>query len=277
MNAHTNPLSDPPEATRLGRTEDIRRGALLGIAVLALLLPPHQLAPRQGPAVASAASGQPPRLPDLGSAATSDDTRLLAHWVVETGDNAGMAFVVIDKKAAQLHLFDAAARLSASTPVLLGSAQGDDTVPGIGLRPIEEVRPEERTTPAGRFLGIRGRNHTGEDVVWVDHDAAVSMHRVRTTQPRERRLQRLASPSVADKRISYGCINVPAAFFDAHIAPTFATRRAVIYVLPEQKTLQQVFGAHPRLMPAEPPRPLAAHTGLPRSGPAALTTPRSGA
>lgn len=263
MNVHTHPdsPSEPRETTRLVRIEDIRRGALVGIAALALLLPPHHRTPLQGPAVASAASGQPPRLPDLGSAAASDDTRLLAHWVVETGDNAGMAFVVIDKKAAQLYLFDAAARLSASTPVLLGSAQGDDTVPGIGLRPIEDVRPEERTTPAGRFLGIRGRNHTGEDVVWVDHEAAVSMHRVRTTQPRERRLQRLASPSVADKRISYGCINVPASFFDAHIAPTFATRRAVIYVLPEQKTLQQVFGAHPRLMAADHLTGTATHAG----------------
>ncbi|MDT4888495.1 hypothetical protein FQZ97_1250530 [compost metagenome] len=89
---------------------------------------------------------------------------------------------------------------------------------------------------------MAGRNHTGEDVVWVDHGAAVSMHRVRTTQPTERRLERLASPAVADKRISYGCINVPADFYDAHIRPVFSGRHAVIYVLPEHKSMQQVFG-----------------------------------
>ena len=34
----------------------------------------------------------------------------------------------------------------------------------------------------------------------------------------------LASPSVLDNRISYGCINVPAAFYDKVVAPAFAGR-----------------------------------------------------
>lgn len=179
---------------------------------------------------------------DFGAIAASEDARQLAGWVAATADNDGRPFILIDKKQARLYLFDASARLRESTAVLLGAALGDDTVPGIGTRPIADVRPEERTTPAGRFVGEQGRNAAGKDVVWVDYDAAVSMHRVVTTQPKERRLERLASPSIADKRISYGCINVPVAFFDAYIRPTFATQDAVIYVLPEQKSLQQVFG-----------------------------------
>jgi hypothetical protein len=127
---------------------------------------------------------------------------------------------------------------------LLGFARGDDSVPGIGLRPIAEVRPEERTTPAGRFVAERGRNLKGEDVVWVDYDAAVSMHRVRATQPSERRLERLATPTVDDNRISYGCINVPVEFYEAYIRPTFATRRAIVYVLPDSKPVRQVFGSY---------------------------------
>ena len=39
-------------------------------------------------------------------------------------------------------------------------------------------------------------------MVWVDYDAAVSMHRVRTTNAAERRLARLASPGIDDNRIS---------------------------------------------------------------------------
>jgi len=85
--------------------------------------------------------------------------------------------------------------------VLLGLARGDDSVPGIGERKIAEILPFERTTPAGRFVGERGRNASGEDIVWVDYDAAVSMHRVRATNPKERRLERLASPTPADNRI----------------------------------------------------------------------------
>lgn len=164
--------------------------------------------------------------------------------MADTGDNAGSAFVVVDKKFATLYLFDADARVRGATPVLLGAAVGDDSVRGIGTRPIAEVRPHERTTPAGRFMGERGHNTLGHDIVWVDYDAAVSIHRVRTTHASERRLQRLASPTVDDKRISYGCINVPAAFYDTFIRPTFATRRAPVYVLPEVKPVQQVFGSH---------------------------------
>lgn len=129
--------------------------------------------------------------------------------------------------------------------MLLGAAPGDDSVEGIGARPISDVRPEERTTPAGRFVAERGRNALGEDVVWVDYAAAVSMHRVRATDPKERRLERLASPTVDDNhRISYGCINVPVAFYEAYVQPTFARYRGVVYVLPEFRSARQVFGTY---------------------------------
>ena len=179
---------------------------------------------------------------DYGNQVVSANARLLGDWVAASRDNAVAEFVIVDKKDARVYVFDARARLLASTPVLLGGAQGDDSVPGIGSRPVAEVRPEERTTPAGRFLAESGRNAGGEEVVWVDYDAAVSMHRVRATNPKERRLERLATPTPDDNRISYGCINVPVAFFDTFIQPAFAGHRALVYVLPEVKSLQQVFG-----------------------------------
>ncbi len=78
-------------------------------------------------------------------------------------------------------------------------------------------------------------------MIWVDYQAAVSMHRVRVTDHRERRLERLASPSSEDNRISYGCINVPVSFFDSVVWPTLGGRPAVVYVLPEVKAFEQVF------------------------------------
>jgi hypothetical protein len=36
---------------------------------------------------------------------------------------------------------------------------------------------------------------------------------------------------------------VPVAFYEAYIRPTFATRRAIVYVLPDIKPVQQVFGS----------------------------------
>lgn len=222
------------------RAEDIRRGLLVGASVLALVLPPVR--PPMPPITID---GRSPgdRLPDFGREPVSPDVRTLVGWIAAARDNAGSAFVVVDKKAARLHLFDAGAHPLASSVVLLGAARGDDSVPGIGTRPIEAVAPDERTTPAGRFVAVRGRNARGEDVIWVDHGAAVSIHRVLTVHPQERRLERLASPSAADKRISYGCINVPAAFFERQLLPLFSGRAALVYVLPEVKTVQQVFAA----------------------------------
>ena len=181
---------------------------------------------------------------DYGNQIVSADARLIADWVAASRDNATAAFVIVDKKDARIYVFDSRARLLGSTAVLLGGAQGDDSVPGIGSRPVAEVRPDERTTPAGRFMAESGRNASGEEVVWVDYDAAVSMHRVRATNPKERRLERLATPTPDDNRISYGCINVPVAFFDTFIRPAFAGHRALVYVLPEVKSIQQVFGVH---------------------------------
>ena len=176
----------------------------------------------------------------------SDDARRLANWVVASGDHQRQFFLVIDKKNARVFVFNADGTLRGATPVLIGAAVGDETINGIGNRPIALVEPHERTTPAGRFNGERGRNASGEDVVWVDYEAAVSMHRVRTNEPKERRLERLASPETDDNRISYGCINVPVDFYEATLKPAFAASRGVVYVLPEIKTLEEVFTSLPR-------------------------------
>ena len=149
-------------------------------------------------------------------------------------------WAVLDKHGARVYLFDDGGVLLASSPVLLGAAIGDDSVPGIGDRKIADIRPSEKTTPAGRFLTEPGTNLQGEDIVWVDYDAAISMHRVRPLKG-ERRLERLASASPRDNRISYGCINVPAAFYDRWIKPAFGTRAGILYVLPETRTAHAQF------------------------------------
>lgn len=235
--------------TNPSTAQDIRNGLLIGAALLTLLMPPASFVQSAVTGVSTAAvdtqplASVPAPVPNFGAIDPTPNARELVHWIARTGDNAGMPFVLVDKQAARLHVFNAQASLEDSTPVLLGSAPGDDTVPGIGQRPVHLVQPHERTTPAGRFVGHLGHNLTGEDVVWVDYGAAVSMHRVRPTlQPKERRAERLNSDTIDDNRISYGCINVPAAFYDARLRPVFSTMRAIVYVLPEHKSLQQVFG-----------------------------------
>ncbi len=241
----------PPAGTRDDLLAGLKNGVLLGAAVLALALPPTRHPGVHAAAVPTPAAWTPSaasRLPeqrraDIGAAAVSVAARHIADWVARTGDNHGLHFVILDKRNAHLLLFGPDARLLGDTPVLLGSAPGDHTVAGVGQKPIAHVLPEERTTPAGRFVARAGRNTVPEDVVWVDYDAAVSLHRVRATDPRERRLERLASPTVDDNRISYGCVNLPVAFFEQALWPAFRTGQGIVYVLPEQLPLDQVFAA----------------------------------
>jgi hypothetical protein len=115
-------------------------------------------------------------------------------------------------------------------------------VPGIGQRPLADIAPGERTTPAGRFESEPGVNLQGEDIVWLSYEAAISMHRVRAHNKAERRLQRLATPGARNKRITYGCVNVPAAFYDRFIQPVLGTEPGVVYVLPETRPASAVFG-----------------------------------
>lgn len=225
------------------------KGAVLGAAVLAMLHPAPVQSGSASPQVRpDGEMGSPkesfargPRVANFQGDQASAQTRALADWVARQGDHGDRPFAVVDKAAARLYIFDGNSQLQASSPVLLGSAIGDASVRGIGDRPIDQILPHERTTPAGRFVAERGRNVRGEDVVWVDYDAAVSMHRVITTNASERRLERLASPTPGDNRISYGCINVPAAFFDRYVRPAFAGPSSVIYVLPETAPVLQYF------------------------------------
>jgi hypothetical protein len=174
----------------------------------------------------------------------SREARYVADWVVDSGDNGKLPFVIVDKKDAKVYVFDAHGRLNAAAPALLGQAKGDDAVPGIGDRKLSNVRPEEKTTPAGRFVAGLGGNMRGEDVLWVDYNGAVSMHRVITTNPKEHRLQRLNSPTPLDNRISYGCINIPAKFFENVVRPAFTGTSGIVYVLPETRSARAVFESY---------------------------------
>jgi hypothetical protein len=207
------------------------------VAACAFVLARHEL-PRVGP--------QPNRVAtlraDFGNQPASAEAREAASLAMVQGDNRGLPFLIVDKRNARLYVFDAAGSLRGNSSVLLGLAHGDDSAPGIGTRTLAQIRPEERTTPAGRFVAEPGRNAQGEEIVWVDYDAAVSMHRVRTLNPAEHRLQRLASTSLEDKRISYGCINVPADFYDAFVSPALHGKgKAVVYVLPETRPVRTIF------------------------------------
>lgn len=212
---------------------------LRGIAALAASAALWQAAP----ALAAGALDEA-KVADLRGEPASADVRHVANWAVDSGDHAGLPFVVVDKRESRVFVFDARGRLRGATPALVGSARGDDPIPGIGTRQISSIRPEERMTPAGRFNAVMGKGPKGEDILWVDYDSALALHRVVTNVPQERRLQRLQSHDPAERRITYGCINVPVAFYESVVRPTFLASRGVVYILPEARRTQDLFGSY---------------------------------
>lgn len=184
----------------------------------------------------------------------SDDTRQAWQWVRGANDNGGLPYAIVDKRDANIVVFDADGNHLATSTVLLGQAIGDQSIPDIALRDVTQLRVEERITPAGRFDSQPGHNHKGEDIVWVDYAAAVAIHRLRPADPRQRRPERLASDRAAVKRISLGCVVVPVAFYDQFVKPLLGRTRGVVYVLPEAGSVRAMFDA----VTARPPASLAA-------------------
>lgn len=195
-------------------------------------------------AASSAASARPhpePGPADAVEQGASPAVQRLKSWVLASGDNQGLPFVLIDKVNAHVFAFGRDGTLLGDTPVLLGLARGDIAPPDIGDRPLSAIGPEDRITPSGRYVAGIGDNLTGKNVLWIDYDGALSLHRVVRGRAADRRLERLTSPTPEDNRISYGCVNVPVAFFEETIEPAFRGTAGIVYILPEQLPITDVF------------------------------------
>lgn len=181
--------------------------------------------------------------------------------------------MIVDKVNAEVLMFDPEGQLQGAASALLGLARGDDSTPGIGERKLSSIQPHERTTQAGRFVASLDRNIHGTEILWIDYDTALSLHRVVKGTPREQRAQRLASPTPADNRVSFGCINVPVSFFDRVVSPAFTGTNGIVYILPETRTARAVFGSYDvdqaaqPLAPATPASTSAAASGAQRAVP----------
>jgi len=179
---------------------------------------------------------------DFAGQLPSHEARHVADWVMESQDNTGLPFAVVDKKAARLYVFDAAGRLQGASAALLGLAPGDHGDANLNQRDLSRLARHERTTPAGRFIAQPGRNLQGEPVVWVDYGAALAIHRLRPAPAHERRPARLDSATPADNRISLGCVVVPVDFYVNAVEPLLGRSRSVIYILPETRAADEMFG-----------------------------------
>lgn len=178
-----------------------------------------------------------------GAVQRSAGTESVAEWVASSGDNRNLPYIIVDKPAARAYLFDAKGKPLADAPVLIGKALGDEATPGVGAKSLSEIGPAEKTTPAGRFLAKFGVAAGNQKVLWVDYATSVALHTIPVGN-KENRKARMLSPTIEDNRVTFGCINVPKAFYSKGVVPLFQKKGGYVYVLPDVKPIEEVF---PRL------------------------------
>ena len=193
----------------------------------------------------------PPAVPDAVTGPSAAAMRVV-DWVAASGDNHALPYVIVDKTTASMLMFDAKGKALGTVPVLIGIAVGDDATPGVGSKNLAEIGPAEKTTPAGRFLAKFGRPIGKERILWVDYATSVAIHPIPPgASKKEQRRKRMLSPTFADNRITFGCINVPMASYRKVIRPLFGKKGGYVYILPDTKPLEIVF---PRIR-VQPYRP----------------------
>ena len=230
--------------------------ALAGIAGVATAAPATPVAPvarSERPAVVATkakpltrpkTAPKPAVQPEIEIVPSAEAMRV-ADWVAQSGDNRSLPYAIIDKINASLLMFDGKGVQTGAVPVLIGIATGDDATPGVGSKNLAEIGPSEKTTPAGRFVAKFGLAFGRERILWVDYATSVALHTIPTTvSKKERRRERMLSPTPDDNRITFGCINVPVAFYGKVLRPSFQRKGGIVYILPDTKPIEDVF---PRL------------------------------
>jgi hypothetical protein len=230
--------------------------------------PPVVLPPPPPPPPQSIFSGDPAAPPQIAQTdmlqTASSEVQNVARWVGSSRDNAGLPFLLVDKADAQVYLFDPAGHLLATAPVLLGMSRGDRLL-APNTATMAQMPQQVRITPAGRYVSRLAIDSHGKELLVIDYDASISLHPVIKGTPLEHRAERLASATSQDNRISYGCINVPPAFYAMFVHSAFNQTKGIVYILPETSPAGQLFGF------SETPGAQQSATAL--NAPAAQTVP----
>ena len=179
----------------------------------------------------------------MGSAlpSASAEVQRVARWVIDSRDNAGLPYLLVDKVNAQVFAFTPAGQLRGSAPALLGMTRGDHLLAPNSAQ-LAAMPPQVRITPAGRFVSRLAIDSHGKELLVLDYEAAISLHAVVKGTPAEHRAERLKSATSQDNRISFGCINVPTEFYATIVSPAFTHTKGIVYVLPESGPASALFG-----------------------------------
>ena len=215
------PEAGPQDAQRSEFLGSLKKGMLIGAAVLVLVVPALRMAKQQGapqqppaPQVGQAMPSEsaperpsrprrrtpPPRPPapprgvlaDFNGEQPSRIAQLVANWVVATQDHQKHAFVIIDKKDARVYVFSPEGKLKDSAPALLGAgtARCPSACPRAKTR--TPARPSYRVNESVLLRACWRRRGRG----WCSR-----------SEPQGASLAPLAAPSIAARR---ACLAMPA-------------------------------------------------------------------
>lgn len=162
--------------------------------------------------------------PQAGEVVMSSAAKASLDHIIDTADNGGRPFVIADKKAGKLYLMNAEGKVVDTTPALFGKTPSDaaKTAGATGAGKYDLTYNRDTRLPSG-YAGSVQSFDTGTN------GDQFAIHRVIDVKGQNRQ-SRLDSKTARDNRITLGCINVPAEFYDAHLDNDLG---AVLYVLPE--------------------------------------------
>ena len=148
---------------------------------------------------------------------------------------SGKGFMIADKPAGRLHVFDADGNLIAQDTALYGRDYGD------------VLQGEKRVTPAGKYtLKVASSPYAGGkafELVESEHrigntDYVIAVHAAWLGDKTEKRDERLATAAISDKRISYGCINTKHETFLNKLMPNAdKLNGGMVFVIPDEVAL----------------------------------------
>jgi len=177
------------------------------------------------------------------------NVRIVANWVLQNTDNKGLPFSVADKQEGAVYFFDSEGNLTLKTPALFGRVIADYTSDEILAKDTHKISDKEKITPAGRFETYNKTSTDGNGLVAIYRVGAytdLAFHKVYLKAPEERRLDRLASKTGNDNRISHGCINLPTKVAETMI-PKLKNGH-VTYILPETEKGKESFAGFESLV-----------------------------
>lgn len=189
-----------------------------------------------------------PRFADLRPAADfkgvaySADARIVADWMLRNNRHESGPFMVADKTEGVMYAFDRYGVLIAKSAALYGKTRSDSLTEKQAAMSISRVTNADKVTPAGLFRAKGVDTVYGRGVAFAEYaKTRLSVHQVYLGNKAEHRLGRLRSASLADHRVTFGCINVPAEFISQVVVPYFGGE-SVIAVLPEAQSAGSFFG-----------------------------------